>query len=97
MRNSAINMYSHLVARKTLPLQKKIQVTQGTYLTLLNRKNKNYIFALSKSGQNWNKMIEDINKYGKLKIELMMEEPEYIIFTLSKQKFKPTQDWIHVC
>ena len=93
MRNCAINLYSHLVVRTKLPLQKKIEVAKGCYLTLLNRKHKNYIFALSKSGKYWEMMISDIQKYGKLTIEIMVEEKEYLIFSLAKQTFKPLDKW----
>lgn len=94
MRNCAIYLYSHLLAKKKLPLQQKIEVTKGTYLTLLNRKNKNYIFTMSKSGKYWKDMVEDINRYGKITINTIVEEDDYLIFSLGKQSFKPSNEWI---
>lgn len=94
MRNCAINLYSHLIAKKKLPLQKKIEVTKGTYLTLLNRKNQNYIFAMSKTGKYWNDMIKDIQRYGKFTINIMVDEKDYLVFSLAKQTFQPLEKWV---
>lgn len=96
MRNCAINLYSHLIAKKKLPLQKKIEVTKGTYLTLLNKKNKNYIFAMSKSGKYWQDMIKDINEFGKIEIKTLVDEKEYLVFSLAKQPFQPSDEWINL-
>ena len=49
---------------------------------------------MSKSGKYWKDMVEDINRYGKITINTIVEEDDYLIFSLGKQSFKPSNEWI---
>ena len=93
MVNSAINLYAHLIAKDKLPFQKKITVSRGTFLKVVHREKNNDIFSLSKTGKEWQKAIEGIQKFGRFALDIISDEPTYILFKLKPQSFIPI-DWV---
>ena len=51
---------------------------------------------MSKSGKYWQDMIKDINEFGKIEIKTLVDEKEYLVFSLAKQPFQPSDEWINL-
>ena len=89
MRNAACSLYAHLAARYVLPLKEKFLVAKGTYLTLLNNDNDEFIFGISTSGKHLQEMVDDIKADGKFDLIFLKQEKDFYLFTLVDQEFVP--------
>lgn len=95
MHHSAVKLYQHVISVDNLEIGKRYRVVNGTYLTLVKREGNNHLFAISVSGKQLNTMIEDINNFGRVKINILEKNNKMILFNTLPQEFTPTKEWVH--
>lgn len=90
----SIRFYHYLVAVEKLELGKRYTIAKGNYLSLIKRTKKIKIFALNKQGKYFQDLLDDINSVGKIQINIIQDNPDFILFNTSPKEFKPI-DWIY--